>query len=92
MITLVSHRIDVTVYNALQVKILKTTGSLRELSKAKVQTVYLKITVIAYQLQSIDFWMFLYILSDVSVPHPRGYDAKRKQRLRNTEEGQHIWM
>ena len=47
---------------------------------------------IAYQLQSVDVLIFTDIPKDVSILQPRVYDAKWEQLLRNSEEGDDVWM
>jgi hypothetical protein len=45
-----------------------------------------------YQHQPIDTWIHLDVLGDVPVWHPRTYDAKRKQCLRNLDDGKYVWV
>ena len=45
-----------------------------------------------YQHQSIGVRVHLDVLGDVSVWHPRAHDAKRKQSLRDLDDGKHVRM
>jgi len=45
-----------------------------------------------YERQTIRTPVRLGILSNVPVWHPRAHDAKRKQLLRNPDDGEHVWM
>ena len=48
---------------------------------------HIRIIGVAYQLQPINPLIFPDIFGDVSVFQPRGDDAEREQRLRNSKEG-----
>ena len=45
-----------------------------------------------YERQTIRTRVHLGVLSNVPVWHPRGHDAKRKQLLRNPDDGEHVRM
>jgi len=48
----------------------------------------------AYKHQPIDVWVYLGVLDDIPIWHPRSHDANRKQylRLRNVKYGEHVRM
>lgn len=46
----------------------------------------------AHQPQSVSVQMFPGVLQDIFVWHPRAYDAKRRDYLGNSQEGEHVLM
>jgi len=46
----------------------------------------------AYKRQTVDIRVHSSVLSDVPIGHPRTHDAKRKQLVRNLDDGEHVRM